>query len=110
MKKSLVSALTLAALVAGGTADAQPMGVGLGTPVGPPGILISPQPSQPGNVASIGGSFGANGGAGIGPGMRSGVGPPTDGLDSNPYAEAPPSVRGVLGGRAHRSPRSGTAN
>ena len=107
MKKSLVSALTLAALVAGGAAEAQPTGVGLGTPVGPPGALISPQPSQPGNVASIGGG---SGGAGIGPGMRSGVGPPTDGLDSNPYAEAPPSVRGALGGRAHRSPRSGTAN
>jgi hypothetical protein len=106
MKKSLVPALALAALVAGGAAEAQPMGVGLGTPIGPPGALISPQPSQPGNVASTG----ANGGAGIGPGMRSGVGPPTDGLDSNPYAEAPPSVRAALGGRANRSVRSSTAN
>jgi len=46
-------------------------------------------------VASIGGSFGANGAAGIGPGMRSGVGPPTDGLDSNPYAEAPQAARAL---------------
>jgi hypothetical protein len=107
MKKSVVSTLALAGLFAGGAAVAQPMGVGLGTPVGPPGVLISPQPSQPGNMASIGGT---NGGAGIGPGMRSGVGPPTDGLDSNPYAEAPPNVRAALGGRVNRSPRSSTAN
>jgi hypothetical protein len=58
-------------------------------------------------MASIGGG---SGGAGIGPGMRSGVGPPTDGLDSNPYAEAPQSVRAAHGGRVNRSPRSSTTN
>src|SRR5258708_39859646 len=61
MKKSFVSALTLAALVAGGAAEAHPTGGGLGTPVGPPGALISPQPSHPGNAASIGGRFGPHG-------------------------------------------------
>ena len=110
MKKSLVSTLALAALVAGAAAEAQPVGggVGAGTPIGSPGVLTSPQPSQPGNMASMGG--GANGGAGIGPGMRSGVGPPTDGLDSNPYAEAPRNVRAAYGGRVNRSPRSSSAN
>src|SRR5260221_13598555 len=91
MKKSLVSALTLAALVAGGAAEAQPTGVGLGTPVGPPGVLISPQPSQPGNVASIGGSFGANGGARIGPRGGRGGRPPPPGPHNKPPAEAPPN-------------------
>src|SRR5260370_39936965 len=56
-------------------------------------------------MASIGGG---SGGAGIGPGMRSGVGPPTDGLDSNPYAEAPQSVRTAHGGRAPPSPPAST--
>jgi hypothetical protein len=107
MRKTLVSALALAALAAGGAAQAQPAGVGPGTPAGAPSTLTNPQPGQPGNVASIGGG---NGGTGIGPGMRSGVGPPTDGLDSNPYAEAPPSVRAAHGGRVNRSPRSSTAN
>jgi hypothetical protein len=41
----------------------------------------------------------------IGSGALAGVGPPTDGLDSNPYAEASPQVRKALGhdGQAHQS-------
>ena len=115
MKKSLVSTLALSALVAGaliGSAAAQTVGVGVGTPIGPPGILIAPAASQPGSVASTGnaiatGAFGSNSGLGIGPGMLAGAGPPTDGLDSNPYAEAPPRIRAALGGRVNRAARTG---
>jgi hypothetical protein len=115
MKKSMVSTLALSALVAGaliGSAAAQTAGVGVGTPIGPPGILIAPAASQPGSVASTGsaiatGAFGGNSGLGIGPGMLAGAGPPTDGLDSNPYAEAPPRVRAALGGRVNRAARTG---
>jgi hypothetical protein len=129
MRKSLVSALALSAVLAGaalcGAAQAQTLGVGLGTPIGQPGVLITPQGSQQGSMASTGGSvdtngtlggtadvganLGVNGGSGIGPGMRGGVGAPTDGLDSNPYAEAP-QVRAALGGRINRPARpSGSA-
>jgi len=82
MRKSIVSALALSALVAGGmlagAAQAQT------TPLG--------------NDTGVSAGTGAMG-PGIGPGTRPGVGPPTDGLDSNPYAEAP-QVRKALGGTA----------
>ena len=41
----------------------------------------------------------------IAPSSLYGAGPPTDGLDSNPYAEASPQVRKALGhdGQAHQS-------
>lgn len=115
MKKSLVSALALSALVASaalsGAAEAQTVGAGLGTPIGEPGVLISPQGSQQGSMASTSGSDAAPGGSasvgpGIGPGMRGGVGAPTDGLDSNPYAEAPPRIRAALGGQVKRPART----
>jgi hypothetical protein len=120
MKKSLVSALALSALVAGaafsGAATAQTVGVGVGTPIGEPGVLLNPQASQQGSMTSTDGALGnnanpaanpgANVGPGVGPGTRGGVGAPTDGLDSNPYAEAPPRIRAALGGRVNRSART----
>jgi hypothetical protein len=118
MKKFLISALARSVLIAGaalsGGAAAQTSGVGLGTPIGEPGVLISPRASQPESMASTSSGVDANMEHGIGPGTRAGVGPPTGGLDSNPYAEAPPRVRAALGGRVvNRSARtsgSGTPN
>ena len=122
MMKSALSTVALSALIAGsllaGTARAQfgttsDTGPAAGTPIGEPGVLIGP----PGNALTIapgGPAAGDNAGVatmsapGIGPGMRGGVGAPTDGLDSNPYAEAPEQTRRALGltGRGNQSARS----
>lgn len=115
MRKSRVSVLAVSVLVAGaalsGIAEAQTSGAGAGTPVGQPGVSTTPPAGQAGSMASTGGA--ANAGLGIGPGMRAGVGPPTDGLDSNPYAEASPRVRAAHGGQVNRpakKAKAGTLN
>jgi hypothetical protein len=80
-------------------------------------VPINPQANQRGSMARASSSLDTNSGANVGPGIGSGtlggVGPPTDGLDSNPYAEAPPRVRAAHGGQVNRSARtsrSGTVN
>ena len=111
ISKSVVSMMALGAFFAGaalsGNAAAQPVGVGAGTPIGEPGILVTPPAGQSGSMASAGGNENAR--TGIGPGMRPGVGPPTDGLDSNPYVEAPQRVRDALGGQVNRPARRGAS-
>src|SRR5258708_32967058 len=95
MRKSII--LALSALVAGGAlagmAQAQT-------------ALSQPQGSESGASAGSGAV-----GPGIGPGTRPGVGPPIGGLDSNPYAEAPASVRKALGNtaRANQTARTPSA-
>jgi hypothetical protein len=117
MMKSILSTVALSALLAGGTlagaAHAQyaaptvDTGVSVGSPVGAPGMLIG----TPGNTPSgtpAGSAANAMGGSGIGPGMHGGVGAPIDGLDSNPYAEAPQAAR-ALGYPYHPPAKSGAA-
>jgi hypothetical protein len=103
--KSILSTIALSAIVVGsllaGTAQAQYAaptstitnpGASVGTPVGGPGVLIAP----PGNtIATAPAVSGPIGGTAIGPGIRGGVGAPIDGLDSNPYAEAPQAARAL---------------
>jgi hypothetical protein len=119
--KSILSAITLSTMIVGsllaGGAQAQyaapsgtiiPPGAAVGTPAGGPGVLIAPSR----NAIAANPAAGSNsGGTGIGPGMRGGIGVPTDGLDSNPYAEAPQAAR-ALGYPYHPPARSapGTLN
>ena len=129
MTKFVLSTVALSALIAGsllaGAAQAQfgtptgtavGTGISVGSPVGTPGVLIG----TPGNALmgtpaggnpSVATMVGPGGGPGIGPGMRGGVGAPIDGLDSNPYAEAPQAARAI--GYPYHRPRtsgSGTLN
>jgi hypothetical protein len=116
--KSIFSTVALSALVAGsllaGTAQAQyaaptgtiiAPGVSDGTAVGGPGVLIAPRGNSVA-TAPAGSTAGSNIG-GIGPGMNGGVGVPIDGLDSNPYAEAPQAAR-ALGYPYHPPAKSAT--
>jgi hypothetical protein len=91
MRKSIVSALSLSVLIAGGAL------------VG--GQAQTTPPSTQGTEATVSGARGAVG-PGIGSGTLPGVGPPTGGLDSNPYAEAPPHVRKALGTSARAKQRA----
>jgi hypothetical protein len=109
-----ISGLALSALVAGtlsvGTAQAQTMqpqgtapygGTTLGAPQGTTGTM-----GTMGTNSGMPASTRTSSNAGpIGSGALAGVGPPTDGLDSNPYAEASPQARKALGhgGQAHQS-------
>jgi hypothetical protein len=121
-----ISGLALSALVAGtlsvGTAQAQTMQPQTMQPHSMQPQTMQPQGTAPYGGTTLGapqgttGTMGTNSGmpastrtssnAGpIGSGALAGVGPPTDGLDSNPYAEASPQARKALGhgGQAHQS-------
>ncbi len=124
MRKSAIARLTLPALVAGsllaGAAYTQPVGAqsmgqpgpmintgpAVGTPVGGSGMMIDPA----GNIVVAPTPI-LPPGAMIAPSGLVGAGPPIDGLDSNPYADAPERVKQALGatGRANQSARSGSA-
>lgn len=126
MTRSTISALALGALVAGAlgagidTARAQttqPQGSGTETyGVTPLGASGSTTGNTTGTMGTSGGTPATsttnartgNVGPGIGPGTLGGVGPPTDGLDSNPYADASPRVRKALGAD-HRAKQSASA-
>jgi hypothetical protein len=124
-----ISGLALSALVAGtlsvGTTQAQTMQPQTMQPHSMQPQTMQPQGTAPYGGTTLGapqgttgtmGTMGTNSGmpastrtssnAGpIGSGALAGVGPPTDGLDSNPYAEASPQARKALGhgGQAHQS-------
>jgi len=74
-----------------------------GTPAGTPQGMTGSTGGTMGTSASNAGD--GNVGPGIGSGTRPGVGPPTNGLDSNPYAEASPQTRKALG-QGHRASQS----
>ena len=106
--KSILSTIALSAIVVGnllaGTAQAQYAaptstitnpGASVGTPVGGPGVLIAPSRNTIATAPAGSAVGGTIGGTGIGPGIRGGVGAPIDGLDSNPYAEAPQAARAL---------------
>jgi hypothetical protein len=124
-----ISGLALSALVAGtlsvGTAQAQTMQPQTMQPHSMQPQTMQPQGTAPYGGTTLGAPQGTTGTMGtmgtssgmpaptrtssnvgpIGSGALAGVGPPTDGLDSNPYAEASPQVRKALGhdGQAHQS-------
>jgi len=129
MRPTTVSGLALSALVAGtlsvGTAQAQTMQPQTMQPHSMQPQTMQPQGTAPYGGTTLGAPQGTTGTMGtmgtssgtpaptrtssnvgpIGSGALAGVGPPTDGLDSNPYAEASPQVRKALGhdGQAHQS-------
>jgi hypothetical protein len=124
-----ISGLALSALVAGtlsvGTTQAQTMQPQTMQPHSMQPQTMQPQGTAPYGGTTLGAPQGTTGTMGtmgtssgtpaptrtssnvgpIGSGALAGVGPPTDGLDSNPYAEASPQVRKALGhdGQAHQS-------